>query len=56
VTQPRAERADDEDKARITIVMATDMLERVKAVARKKATPPSILIRQWIAERLDQEG
>src|SRR4051794_33757463 len=36
--------------ARITIVLPAEALERVKAMAEEIATPPSVLIRQWIME------
>ena len=36
--------------ARITIVLPTEALERVKEMAEEIATPPSVLIRQWIME------
>jgi hypothetical protein len=37
--------------ARITIVLPAEPLERVKEMAEEIATPPSVLIRQWIMER-----
>jgi hypothetical protein len=36
--------------ARITIVLPAEALERVKEKAEEIATPPSVLIRQWIME------
>jgi hypothetical protein len=36
--------------ARISIVLPAEALERVKERAEEIATPPSVLIRQWIME------
>jgi predicted transcriptional regulator len=35
----------------MTIVLPTEVLARVKRIAGRTATPPSVLVRQWIMER-----
>jgi hypothetical protein len=39
---------------RMTIVLPAEVVAHVKRIAGRTATPPSVLVRQWIMERLDQ--
>jgi predicted DNA binding CopG/RHH family protein len=41
---------------KISLRLPEKLLEEVKEIADRKATPYGVLIRQWIAERVEKES
>ncbi len=51
--------SDDEkkgsDMTRVTILFPPEIVTRVRALATQQATPFTILLRQWVVQRLEEE-
>jgi hypothetical protein len=43
-------------KTQISLMIQTDMLDRVNAVAERKAISRAALLTLWIGDKLEQEG
>jgi len=40
----------------ITVVLTPELVERLRASAARKGVKPSVLLRMWAIERLDEEA
>jgi len=51
--------SDDEkkgsDMTRVTILFPPEIVTRVRALAAQQATPFTILLRQWVVQRVEEE-
>jgi len=49
----------EQDSARapqITVVLTPELVERLRASAARKGVKPSVLLRMWAIEKLDEEA
>ena len=45
----------DDLTSRVTILFPPEIVARVRALATQQATPFTILLRQWVVQRLEEE-
>lgn len=43
------------ERDRITIRLTPDLLREVERIAARELTPPTVLMRRWINERVEQD-
>ncbi len=49
-------KADERFEWRTMVRLPQDRGEEVERIARAQLTPPAVLLRRWINERIDQEA
>lgn len=49
------EKNESKVRDRITIRLGEDLLREVERIAARELTPPTVLMRRWINERVEQE-
>ncbi len=45
----------EEKEARVTVLFAPSVVQRIRQVAERKGVPFTVLLRMWAIEKLDEE-